>query len=99
MDTFKKTLRIVFATASVLSVLVAIFNFCRTSAGFFGTFLFYVNFIDNPLFIAFIFVLLYNCLFKRKPVSFFKIELIYFVIHVGATILLLLSYINCQSCP
>ena len=99
MEAFKKTLRIVFATASVLNVIVAIFNFCQSSAGFFGTFLFYINFIDNPLFIAFVVVLLYSCIFKRKLISFFKTELIYLLIHIGATILLLLSYINCQGCP
>jgi hypothetical protein len=99
METFKITLRSVFATAAVLNALVAILNFFRGPAASIGIFLFYVNLINIPLFIAFILVLLYNCLFKRKPVSFFKNELIYLLMQIGAIVLLELSYINCPTCP
>jgi len=98
METFKRILRIVFATASVLNVLVAITNLLQTPTVI-GMVLFWFNFIDTPLFIAFFFALLYICLFKRKLVPFFKIEIIYFLIHIGAIGLLALSYVSCPTCP
>lgn len=98
METFKRILRIVFATASVLIVLVAITNLFQKPTVI-GMVLFGVNFIDNPLFIVFFFMLLYICLFKRKLIPYFKTEIIYFLIHIGAIVLLLLSYLSCPTCP
>ena len=94
-------LRIVFATNSVLCVLVALHNVnnLQGEARFFGMLLFYANLFMLPLFFAFIFVLLYSCLFKRKPVAFFKTELIYLLIQIGSIILFELSYLKCPDCP
>ncbi len=100
METFKTILRIVFATASVLCVLVAIHNVSHLEgeARFFGMLLFYANLFMLPLFVAFI-VILYSCIFKKKHISFFKTELIYLLIQIGTIVLLQLSYINCPDCP
>lgn len=98
MKTFKYILRIVFAAASILAILVAITNFLQTPTVI-GMVLFWVNFIDVPLFITFFFMLLYICFFKRKSVPFFKTEIIYFLIHIGAILLLVVSYISCPTCP
>ena len=99
METFKTTLRIVFATASVLNILVAITNVLLGFGTPIGVLLFWVNIIDFPLTIAFIFVILYQWLFKRTPVSFFKTELIYLLVKIGAIVLLALSYKVCPTCP
>lgn len=99
MKIFKILLQIVFATAAILNAWVGILNFSGGNARFIGMVLFYVNLIDYPLLIAFIFVVSFNCLFRRKPISFFKIELIYLFIKICAIVLLGLSYINCPECP
>ena len=87
METFKITLRIIYATASVLNALLAINKFLHGPAGVLVWPAMYVNLIGYPLFVAFIFVVLYNCIFKRMPVSFFKTELIYFLIWFCAIVL------------
>jgi hypothetical protein len=78
---------------------VAITNVSLGFGTVIGMLLFWVNLIECPLFLVFIFVLLYKCLFKRNPVSRFKTELIYLLIQIGAIVLLALSYKVCPTCP
>ena len=64
-----------------------LFVFCNILLGgtfpFAGLLLFYaVLFLQLPVFIIFVFVILYCCLYKKTPVSFFKIELIYLLINM-----------------
>jgi hypothetical protein len=99
MHTFKMIFRIVLGLASALNALVAINNFFLGTPTVIGMALFYVNLIEYPLFVVFIFVFLINWLFMKKPVSFFKTELYYLLIQVCACILLALSYIKCPTCP
>jgi hypothetical protein len=99
MKTFKITLRIVFATALVLNILVAITNVFLGFGTVIGMLLFWINLIDYPITLAFILVILYQWLFKRTPVSFFKTELIYLGVKIGAIVLFALSYNICPACP
>jgi hypothetical protein len=94
METFKITLRIVYATATVLNTLLAINKFLDGPAGVLVWPTMFLNLIGYPLFVVFIFVLLYNCIFKRTPVSFFKTELIYFLIWFCVIALLNVWLIN-----
>lgn len=96
METYKITLWIVFITTAVLCVLTGIA--ALFGGGYYqsiGIFLFYFNFINVPLCITFIFVVLYQCLFRKTPISFFKSELICFLIQIVANIFLVLSCPNC----
>ncbi|OJW13202.1 MAG: hypothetical protein BGO48_00085 [Mucilaginibacter sp. 44-25] len=97
MEIFKKTLQVVFGTAIVLNVLTAIMIFYKCFAGFIGTLLFYFNFIDNPLFIIFLVVLITNSFLRKRPFSIFRTELIFLLIHILATTLLIFSYSNCPG--
>ncbi len=90
--------RVVVGLASAVNVMNALTNFGRVMP-FGGLLLFYVNLIELPVLIAFIFVFLINWLFMKRPVSFFKTELYYLLIQVCAWILFSLSYINCPTCP
>jgi hypothetical protein len=92
METFKFLLRIVFVTELVLSVLTALVSVTGGPTMSIGIFLFWFNLVYIPVFITFIFVLLYQCLFKRKPVSFFKTELIYLLMQISA--FAFLSYVD-----
>jgi hypothetical protein len=95
MKIFKIALRIAFATGSVLNVLTGIISFMGGPYQSVGIFLFWFNLIEFPLFIAFFFVLLYKCIFKRKQVPLFKTELIYLLIQICAWVWLSFSCPNC----
>ena len=99
MRIFKIIFRVVFALASGLNVLVALNNFFRGLPTVVGMLLFYVNLIEYPLFVVFIFEFLINWLFIKRPALFFKTEFYYLLIQVCACILLALSYIKCPTCP
>ena len=99
MQIFKIIFRVVVGLASGLNMLTAINNFWRGAGSVVGMALFYVNLIELPAFIAFIFVFFINWLFMKRPVSFFKTELYYLLIQVCAWGVLALSYISCPTCP
>ena len=97
MKAYKIILRIVFITTAVLCVLTGIIA-ALFRGGYYqsvGIFLFYFNFINLPLIITFIFVAFYQCLFRKKPISFFKTELICFLIQIVANVFLALLCPNC----
>src|SRR5258708_28483334 len=99
MQIFKMIFRGVVGLASGLNALTAINNFFRGAGSVVGMLLFYVNLIELPLLIAFIFVFLINCLFMKRPVSFFKTDLYYLLIQVCAWIVLALWYLSFPRCP
>jgi hypothetical protein len=97
METFKTILRIVFGTVDVLIALTVIVYLTSGPWASIAIYIYiyWLNFINVPLAIAFIFVLLYQCLFRKKPFSFFKTEIFYLLIQICAGVFIPLL---CQNC-
>ncbi len=99
MDAFKLIFRIVFGLTIVLTVFWIINFLFIKGKPFGGLLLFYVGLLENLILVIFIFVVLYNRVFRKIPFAFFKTEWIYLLIQIIVGILFALSSKACPTCP
>jgi len=74
VDAFKLIFRIVFGLAIVLGVFWIINFLFIKGVPFGGMLLFYVNLLQFLILVIFIFVVLYNRLFRKIPFAFLKLS-------------------------
>ena len=99
MDAFKLIFRIVFGLAIVLGAFWIINFLFIKGRPFGGMLLFYVNLLQVLILVIFIFVVLYNRLFRKIPFAFLKTEWIYLLIQIFVWVLFSLSSKACPTCP
>lgn len=100
MNVFRNIFKVVFLTQIALW-LVASFTYLFSYKVFLYFDFLAVNimlFIQTPIFLVFIFVVLYNWLLKKKPFIFFKTEYIYVSAFIGTLLLLGLFFYICSTC-
>ena len=100
MNVFKIVFKIVFLMQIILWTIAAftyIFSY-QTFSYFDFLAVNTMLFLQIPVFIVFLFVVLYNCLFKKKSFIFFKTEYMYVLILISVLLVLTLFYYICPNC-
>jgi len=101
MQILKIVFRVVFGLLIFLFCIATVLNIFFHGVTFDdGLVIFYLElFLEFPIFLVFVLVILYCCLYKKTPISFFKTELIYLSIQIGMWFLLGFSQlIFCPKC-
>lgn len=100
MNIFQSIFKVVFLIQIVLWLVISFTYFFSYKAFLYFDFL-AVNimlFLQAPIFIVFVFVVLYNWLLKKKSFIFFKRELYYVLFCIIAMILSGIAQTLCPTC-
>lgn len=99
MELFKITFKSIFGLAIFLGVYWVINYLFIKGIPIMAIVYFYVNLVQTPILLIFIFIMFYNYLFRKIPLSYFKTELVYLLIQIIVWILLYFSSSTCPTCP